>query len=70
MLLPAPAILPSQRFGNITSAKKVAVKSLELQVLQGSLLEGCSYFIFFSPLQAVAWKREAKLPWAVPPKVI
>lgn len=49
VLLPAPTVLHSSGFGNTTSARKVAVKSLEFQVLPGSPSEGCFYFIFSFP---------------------
>lgn len=52
----APA-LPFRGFGSKTRARKVAVKSLELELLRGSASEGCSYFfIAFFRLQAAAWK--------------
>ena len=50
MLPPAPTGLPFSGFGSKTSARKVAAKSFELQLLRGSALEGCFYFIFFFPL--------------------
>lgn len=46
---PAPTPRPFSGFGSKTSVRKVAVKSLELELLPGSALEGCSYFylLFF-----------------------
>lgn len=67
---PALMALYFSGFSSKKSARKVAVKSLELQLLGGSALEGCFYFIIFSLLQMTVWKREGRLLWAVPPKVI
>lgn len=67
---PALMALHFSGFGSKRSARKVAMKSLELELLGGSALEGCFYFIIFSLLQMTAWKREGRLLWAVPPKVI
>ena len=65
-LLPAPVALSFSGFGSKTSAGKVAVKSLESQLLGGVFL----FYLFFPRLQTGPWNQEGRLPWAVPPKVI